>query len=195
MSNQHIPYTAQEDAYLSANYATAPKADIMARLPDRSWPGIQTHAGRLHASGRPVAPPIRLRTVWNLTNLALLRALYPTGGAAAVAAATGLSHNAVRMCAARQAVRCTADLGSPPRLIARRDRPAVARAERPVLPMKPDRSSTPNANANLNKRRRDRPVVAVTADQIRKLDYNDPRRKAYTNGGIAGWTQYMNAQA
>lgn len=179
--NQPRPYTADENAYLRAHYATAPRADILAAVPDHAWHSIQKKAAKLGATGRPPVVPLKDCTSWHPANVALLLALYPTGGAPAVVAATGLTANAVR--------------GHASRLGLRFESQHPARTPRPLPPIKLPRASTPNVNAAMSRKRLAGPVVSITADQIRQLDYNHPARMAYLHGGIAGWQQWKATQA
>ena len=201
--NQPRPYTVDETAYIRAHYATASRADILAAVPDHAWHSIQKKAAKLAATGRPMVVPIKERTSWHPANVALLHALYPTGGTPAVVAATGLTANAVRSHAVRLGLRFVAQHPArAPRPYRPRNTPKVAvvkmaRTQRPLPPLppiKPPRASTPNVNAAMSRKRLAGPVVSITADQIRQLDYNHPARMAYLHGGITGWQQWKAAQ-
>lgn len=200
--NQHRPYTARDNQYLRDHYATATRAQVEAAIPGRTWYAIRNQAAKLRATGRPLVVPVTARTSWHPANVALLLELYPTGGSAAVVAATGLSANAVRMQANRLQLHYIAQRSLTPRAprpyrprnAPKVAAPPVARAPRPLPPVKAPRIGTPVANANAARKRRDGPIVSITAQEISRLSYSHPARMAYTMGGIAGWNQWKAAQ-
>ena len=104
MANQHTPYAPAEVEYLRAHYATATKEQILTNLPTRIWENIVNKAVKLGCTGRKRVVPETLTTSWGPANVALLRAHYPTSGAAKVVALTGLSVLAVRAAAQRLGV-------------------------------------------------------------------------------------------
>lgn len=81
-------YTRAERAVLLASYATAPRAEILAACPNRTWKSLRQEARRLHLSR---ANP----NLWTTTELEALRQSYPTGGARAVKDLTGRSTSSI----------------------------------------------------------------------------------------------------
>ena len=205
MPNHPRLYTPEDLAYLRAHYATGAKADIMAAFPGRAWNVIQNQAAKMKCTGRPQVVPVKQRTSWHPANLEILYALYPTGGAVAVAAATGLTANAVRNHAGRVGLRQRLRGRKP--YVSRKasgssaPKPAAApRAPRAVrLPMTPPRADTPVINARTASKRRDRDQGSSTglAEAIarhKKLRYGQPEHTAFLRDGLAGWQQWKAAQ-
>ena len=202
--NQPHAYTPAESAYLRAHYATATRADILAAVPDHTWHSIQKKAAKLGATGRPPVVPLKDRTSWHPANVALLLALYPTGGAAAVVAATGLTAIAVRAHACRLRLRYVAQR---PVRAHRPYRPrntpkvAVVKAARPMPPLppvKPPRASTPNVNAAMAAKRRaemPRTTLSEAIARHKTLRYGQPEHTAFLCGGLLGWQQWQAKQA
>lgn len=201
MANQYPRYTAADAAYLRAFYTIATQQQIMRAMPGRSWTNIGNKASRLGCSGRVKIMPVKHISSWHETNLAILRTHYSTQGAAYVAELTGLTLHAVRAAASRNGIRYVAQGPRPraPRPYRPRTAPKVAaapvaRTPRPLPPVKAPRIGTPVANANAARKRRDGPIVSITAQEISRLSYSHPARMAYTMGGIAGWNQWKAAQ-
>lgn len=204
--NQHRAYTPAENDYLRAHYATATRPQILAAVPGRTWTNIVNQASKLGASGRPPVVPLRDRTSWHPANVALLLALYPTGGAPAVVAATGLTANAVRSHAVRLGLRYVAQR---PERAARPYRPRntpkvavvkMARAPRPMPPLppvKPPRASTPNVNAAMAAKRRaemPRTTLSEAIARHKTLRYGQPEHTAFLRDGLVGWQQWQQHQ-
>lgn len=203
--NQHRPYTAAENDYLRAHYATATRQQIEAAVPGRTWVAISNQAVRLKATGRPLVVPVKERTSWHPANVALLLALYPTGGADAVVAATGLTANAVRNKASRLRLAYVAQYPAraprpycprAPKAVAapKVAGPPVARAPRSLPLIKAPRVSTPNVNAAMARKRLAEPVVSITAFEISKLKPDHEGRQQYSLYGRAGWDKWKAAQ-
>lgn len=222
MANQHTAYTPAENEWLRAHYATASREAILAAAPGHNWQAIQNQASKLGASGRPKHQPACV-TTWTPERVALLRAHYPTGGSAAVAALTGLSCNAIREHAsrlrlsyvagqARAEARQQAHNAAKAARITRAARPAKVRqraAPKPAPTPKPKApaapvlavkrsAGTPNLNVQKEARKQKelapQKAAAVTAEQIRKLPANHPGRHAYSMGGVSGWQQWRQQQ-
>lgn len=203
--NQHRPYTVRDNQYLRDHYATATRAQIEVAIPGRTWYAIRNQAAKLKATGRPLVVPVTARTSWHPANLALLLELYPTGGSAAVVAATGLSANAVRMQANRLQLHYIAQRSLTPRAprTYRPRNPArvavvkMVRATRPLPPVKAPRIGTPNVNAAMSRKRQAAMPSTTLSEAIarhRTLRYGQPEHTAFLRNGLAGWQQWKAAQ-
>ena len=182
MPRKNPAYTPAEAAWLHAHYATAERAAVEAAVPGRRWSAIRHYA---HKIGAPSRAAFRAHiTAWTPANLALLHALYPAQGPAAVAARTGLGVQAVRMQAARCQLRYT---GAPA--------PAA-----PLLAVKRS-AATPQLNVQKEARRQKeeapRRAAAITADEFRarRVPPYSSEWWAYINGGAAGWLAWHQQQS
>ena len=205
MANQHTAYTADELAWLRAHYATAPRAEVLAAVPNRTWTNIRNQAYKMRVTGRDKFLPANKVTSWGPENRAVLLAHYPLGGSILVAGLTGLTRTAVRSEANRQGLHY-AGLNQRPQLPkAARPQPAprVAPAPRPkavVAPVPAAKRSGGTPNLDLAKAARKQQEKAaksaapITAEAIRQLPANHPARHAYAMGGQRGWQQWNTQQ-
>ena len=192
------PYTAEEKQWLRRHYTTSQRADLLAHFPTRTWESLQALARKQHATGRQV--PGRFRSTWNAERLALLRLHYPRTGSAGLPALTGCTAEAVRKEACKQGLRAPYMPRPATPAKAYVPRPPRERPQAPPGPLLAVRRSAQTPNLNIAKEARRRAEEApknaagITADQIRKMPYNDPQRVAYTLGGVSGWQQWKAAQ-
>lgn len=199
------PFTPAQTAYVIAHYATATKAELLAMFPGRNWDAVTKLGSRLSTTTTTARRAYASR-LWTAPMDAYLRAHYPSVGARAVAThlhvaegqatarARHLRVARVRPAAAPKAKPAPVPRKPYPTGRASRARPVV---ETP-LPVKL-RPMLPNLNAAKEARkkseRRVTAAVGITAEQVRKLGPNDPARRAYTLGGVAGWQQWKAQQA
>lgn len=185
-------WTAAEDITLRIFFATEERATVLGHLPGRTWYAIQERA-------RKLGQPRRRVTIWNPAQIAALLTHYPAQGAAHVAALVGKSPLTVtkkasllgieRVFTPKPAPKRTAQPA--PRLV---PVAAPAPAPRAITPPKRAVVSLPNHTAQKAKVRATQATAAkpaVTAEDIRKLAANDPARRAYALGGVAGWVAYQ----
>ena len=212
MPNQNQPYSDADCDYLRQHYRTAPKAAILAHFPDRTWSGLTNMASKLNACGRPNVGPLDLRPVWNTARLAYLRQHYPAQGGN-LATALGLTPHQVRQKAhlmgltyditLAQSERPTPAPYRRPHRATAPPKPAPAPAPAPKVaapapvpaPVRRTVCAIPVAVASKKARQAaEKHRAPVTAEQIRRLDYNAPERIAYTRNGVAGWQQWKASQ-
>lgn len=198
-------WTPAEDITLRIFFTTEERATVLGHLPGRTWYAIQERA-------RKLGHPRRRVTIWNPAQIAALLTHYPAQGAAYVAALVGKSPLTVTKKASVLGIErvFTPKPAPKPRAAAAPARPvpqAAKPAPRPVpvaapapapraAPAPPKRAvvSLPNHTAQKAKARAAaaaRTKPAVTAEDIRKLGANDPARRAYALGGVAGWVAYQ----
>ena len=198
-------YSSAQNEYLRLNYPTAPQAAILVQFPGRHWKMVQKQASRLKC-GQRCPGRTSVSKLWPMRFTDFLRGNYPEFGALPEAAFTGLSVVAVRSRANylgisfrhRANVPKTAKMPRAPRKAAppRAPRAAVPKPDL-VLPVKL-RPTLTNLNASKEARKKAeraaKAAVGITAEQVRRLGPNDPARRAYTLGGVAGWQQWKAAQ-
>ena len=205
MANQHTAYTADELAWLRAHYATAPRAEVLAAVPNRTWTNIQNQAYKMRVTGRNRFLPPANVTSWGPENRAALVAHYPLGGSALVAGLTGLTRTAVRSEASRQGLAYVGVSQRPQLPKAARPLPAPRGAAPPrpkavLAPVPAAKRSAGTPNLDLAKAARKQQEKAaksaapITAEAIRQLPANHPARHAYAMGGQRGWQQWNTQQ-
>ena len=176
-------YSPAEEATLAALYPSAPRADVLAALPGRTWHSVQIKACQLDI-------PRVLQ--WPPEAVAVLRAHYPAHGAAYVARLLGKDPEDITKKASNMHIgRAYAPKPAP-------RKPAVLTYRAPVRPV-PARilsARTPVLNAAITRKRlAGRPVVAITAAEVSKLEYNHPGRMAYLKDGARGFASWQHSIA
>ena len=210
-----LDYTPAERTALAAFYPASPPAEVLAALPGRAWNSITMVASEMR---------IRRNIFWSAADVAVLRAEYPLRGAAGVAELLGKVREAVTRKAydmgitrtwlgpeARKARKAITNAARHARLMAERPplparirqapapkavRPVVVKAEllvpvklRPMLPvLNAAKTGRKRAEQAANAR------VAITAEQVRRLDYSHPGRMAYLKDGVRGWQAWATTQ-
>lgn len=202
-------YTQAERATITTHYATATRENLLAKLPRRNWDSIRKTASAMGLH-RPMPPRL-----WQGVLLEQLRAHYPVEGAQYVADLVGLPVSTVRSAANRLGIKYVAkgSLPKPPKppRVAKVKPKKVAKIK-PPKPPKPIKEpvqkalpvpgvreravSTPNLNAQKARsiQAKQPRVVPITAEELRKLSYSDPRRMAHLRGGQQGYLDYMKQQ-
>ena len=194
-------YTDEEYDFLRSHYNTAPKAEIMAVVRNRTWNAIMQQAHKLGLNERLGAVPADQRWVWGVERTAILVAHYPTGGYRAVLAALEKAGLMLpTMC--RLQINNQAHKIKVKMLVPVKEAPApklVAPKRAPIQKVSVERIYlVPVLMAQKAKRRltdkQARAKVVITADEIKKLSIHHEGRKLYTLYACAGWTTWLNQQ-
>lgn len=204
MSLLRVPFTAAQNEYLIAHYATASKAEVLAMFPGRSWANIMKRGSRIgsttNTARRAYAPKL-----WTAPADAYLRAHYPTAGARAVADHLGLTHQQAgararylgvsRLKSAKAPVEAPAPVPRKP--YAARAPRVAAPSYAPLLAVK--RSAlTPVLNVVKEARKRREQPRSGLAEAIARhktLAYGCKEHTAFLRDGLAGWQQWKAQQA
>ena len=208
-------YTPAERAALVALYSAAPKADIMAALPGRSWNALHLQAAAMGLS-RPLG-------TWSKAELLVLAAEYPRNGGRYVAALLGKDEEDVRRKAWQQHVsrlpataeqvaeratkllatrrlRYLKNLAERPKQtvkLAPKPQPVVVKTA-PLLAVKRS-AKTPVLNVAKEARKRkevsQRRGLAEVIARYKTLEYGCDEHTAFRDGGLLGWQQWQAKQA
>ena len=208
MANQHTAYSADELAWLRAHYATAPRAEVLAAVPNRTWSNIRNQAYKMRVTGRAKFLPVNKVTSWGPENRAALLAHYPLGGSILVAGLTGLTRTAVRSEANRQglhyaglnqrpqAPKAPRPLPAPRVAAAPRPKAVAAPKPAPVLSAKRGTGTTNLDQAKAARKHREKPRTGLieAIARYKTLHYGEPEHTAFRDGGLLGWQQWNTQQ-
>ena len=187
--NAFQAYTAEENKAIRRHYKHSDMATALLALPGRTWGAIVQQASVLGVK-RPWPG------TWTGKENAIIVEHYAAKGAVGLAAL--LPGRTIDSILSRsRKLNLTMDRAARNQKPPKPAKAVVAKAPRAVLPPPSKRApKTPVANAQRAVMEAKRKVnVPITADDIKKLPYNDPGRMAYTLDGIRGWQAHQSAQA
>ena len=215
------PWAPAEDALLAAHYPASSKQAVLDALPGRTWSAIATQADRLDVTRNspwPIEDEAVMHEHYEREGPTKLAKRLNRAAPVVHKKACRMGLKFCGINTTPRVVRSRAFIG--PRLPTKAHLYAVAVAERKaarekqhrarafqaakaaktgkkaVMGRKPQPSSKPNLEAQQYLVQAKRKVnVPITADDIKKLPYNDPGRMAYTLDGIRGWQAHQSAQA
>ena len=197
------PYTPDELDTLRRLYPDAPESAILAQLPAHGWSAIASKAGQLG---------IARNCIWPAADLLVLRQHYAAHGAVYLGRLLGKKPEAVQRKAASEGLqRIYTAVRNERRTARQKAAPKPARSpktiRRPLPATNPfpamkisaiNPSTLPNLHQQKNKVARSAEAkkfgVIYTSDQIRKMPFDCPVRRAHQFAGDPGVRAYLAQQ-